>query len=193
MRAAVFVWVLCAAVFGSSPAAAAEASEGAAATWLGLPVWVWLLLNLVIFVGALVYFLGPPIVRFLEARQLEIRRSLEEAARQRAAAERTGPDLEQRIQELEQEIRELAERSETEGNRDQREILEEAERERERILTQAREQIDYRLAQARQELKEYTATLAADLAAERLESGLTPDDRRRLLEDNLAKLEREVR
>ena len=179
------------------PALAAEAEhaaeEGHGATFLGLPTWIWMTLNLLVFWGLIIYLVGPAITRFLDARGKSIEEGLREARERRAAAETLRATLGQKIAELEREVEELSRRAEAEGRREGEQILAQAQRERDRLLTQARGEIDYRLAQARQELKEYTATLAASLARERLESELSPADKRRLFEENVTRLERGAR
>ena len=84
----------------------------------------------------------------------------------------------------------LLERAERESEREREEILAEAARERERLAEQARAEIDQRLAQARKELTRHAVALASGLAEERLEKELTREDRRRLFDDNLVRLER---
>lgn len=173
----------------SQPAAAASEPS---ATWLGLPTWIWMLANLVIFFGVLGYFLGPPVARFLEDRARMIREEFDEARERRAQATDLQRTLGAKIAELEAQIDEVLERADRDGRHERDEILAQAEREKERLLRQAEGEIQHRLEQARQELKDFTAELAADLARERLESDLGPEARKRLFRRNLDRLEREA-
>jgi F-type H+-transporting ATPase subunit b len=170
----------------------AAAAADPFATWMGLPAWVWMLANLVIFFGALGYYLGPPIARFLEDRGRQIREELEEAHERRAAASDLQSSLAAKVAQLEEQIDQLLERAEREGRREHDELLAQAEREKERLLSQAEGEIEHRVQQARQELKDYTTELAARLARERLESELGPEERQRLFRRNLSRLEREA-
>lgn len=170
----------------------AAAAADPFATWLGLPAWIWMLANLILFVGLLAYFLVPPITRYLEGRGRQIHEELEEARERRAEASNLQSTLGARVAELEQQIAELLERAEHEGRREHEEILAQAEREKERLLAQAEGEIEHRVEQARQELKDYTTELAARLARERLESELGPEERRDLFRRNLSRLEREA-
>lgn len=160
--------------------------------WLGLPAWVWMLANLLLFFGVLGYYLGPPIARYLDQRGQRIGAELEEARERRAEAAELQATLGERIARLEEQIEEVLSRGESEGRREHEALLAQAERERERLLAQVKGEIDHRLVQARQELKRHTAALAAGLARERLESELGPEERRRLFRRNLARLEREA-
>lgn len=170
----------------------AAAAADPTATFLGLPAWIWMLANLVLFFGVLGYFLGPPIARFLEARGRRIDEELAEARERRAEAAALTAGLGDQIARLEEQIRELLERAETEGRREHDAVLAQAEAEAERLLAQARGEIDHRVAQARQELERYTVALAARLAREQLEREVGPAEKKRLFRANLARLEREA-
>ena len=177
----------------SSPAgdAAAPGEHGPEHSdkWLGLPRPVFLILNLVVFFAVLVRFAGPALAAFLNDKQREMQHALAEADRQRAEAAGMESRLAAQIAELRREVEELAERSAREAERERHEILTEAERERERLETSARAEIEQGLLQAQQRLTAHAASLATRLAEERLASGLTREDRKRLFRDNLRKLE----
>lgn len=174
------------ALFAALPAAAAADPF---ATWMGLPAWIWMLANLVIFFGVIGYFLGPPITRFLEARGRRIHEELAEAKERRTEAAELQANLGAKVAALEAQIDEILKRAESEGRREHDAILEQAEREKERLLAQAQGEIDHRMAQARQELKDFTAELSARLAHEQLERELGPADRQRIFRRNLSRLE----
>lgn len=184
----------CAAAFlltVTSPlfAVPAEGGEGGSDSWLGMPRWILLVINLVVFLGILVYFAGPAVAAFLGGKQEEVEKSLAEAERQRAEAEQMSQKLEAQVVALRAEVEELRQRAEREGGREREEILREAERERERIREQTKGEIAHRLQQARQELTRHAVALASGLAEEKLASEITSKDRERLFEANLVRLE----
>lgn len=173
-------------VLARPAAAAADPFE----TWLGLPAWIWMLANLVLFFGVLGYYLGPPIARYLDERGQRIGAELAEARERRAEAAALVSGLGAKIARLEEQIQEVLARGEAEGRREHEALLAQSEREKERLLAQVRGEIDHRLDQARQDLKRHTAALAASLARERLEGELGPEERQRVFRRNLARLER---
>ncbi len=179
-------------VAGLVVARPAAAAEDPFATFLGLPAWIWMLANLILFFGVLGYYLGPPLARFLESRERRVREELDEARERRALAAELQATLGDRIAELESQVAALAERAEADGNLEHDRILEQAERERKRLVAQADHEIERRLVQARQELKDFTATLAARLAREQLEREIGPEEHRRIFRRNLTRLEREA-
>lgn len=187
--AAAFLWTV------SSPLFAVPADPGAESgheveTWLGIPRWILLGFNLLVFIGILVYFAGPAIAAFLGEKQEEVEKALAEAERQRTEAEQMSKKLEVQVAALRAEVEELRERAEREGAREREEILREAARERERIQEQTEGEIAHRLHQARQELTRHAVALASGLAEEKLATEITSDDRKRLFEANLVRLER---
>ena len=177
-----------------APAFAAEggehAGEHAKETFLGLPYEIYWTVNLILFLGLLGWVAGPALVRFLEEKQQSIAHELAEADRQRAEVAGMEQRLAAKIAELETEIHEVGVRAEREGQRERVEIAAEAEREAARAAASARAEIAQGLEQARQQLTAHAAKLAAGLAGERLASGLTRDDKKRIFRDNLARLER---
>ncbi len=200
--AALLVALLAAPVFAAEPAghepaahdaAAAEHASGGehdAGTFLGLPYEVFWTINLIVFLGGLAWAAGPALVRFLEDKQRGIAHALAEADRQREEAATMESRLAAQIAELRREVDELSARAEREGQREREEILAEAGREAARVEQSARAEIAQGLQQAQQQLTAHAARLATELAEQRLASGLTRDDRKRLFRDNLARLER---
>ncbi|HVS04031.1 MAG TPA: hypothetical protein VMT16_14795 [Thermoanaerobaculia bacterium] len=193
MRRAGVLLAVC--LLAAVPLLAAEAAEGVGTVeepgrFLGLPHWVFWTLNLVIFLGILVYFAGPAVVQFLEGKQRDVRHALEEAQRHREEAGQMEARLTAQVAELRREVEELASRSEREGERERQQILADAERDRERLAEATRGEIAHQLRQAQQELSQHAVALATRLAEERIRGSLTAEDRRRLFAANLGRLER---
>lgn len=185
------VVAIVAVVLAALAAAPARAAGATAETFLGIPTWIWMSINLVLFFGLLGYLIVPPISRYLDSRGEKIRQDLAEARERRAEVANLQATLGAKVAALEAQMDEVRERAESEGHREREEVLAQAERERERLVAQAGSEIDHRVAQARQELKDTTAALAAQLAREQIESRLDDSTRHRLFERNLVRLERE--
>jgi F-type H+-transporting ATPase subunit b len=179
-------------LLAADPAAAAGGGPGLSETWLGLPRWVWATLNLLIFWGVLLRFVLPLARNYFVGRGKAIREELELARRQRAEAEGMRDELALRLAELEKEMAAAAARSEEESARERERILEQAAVDRDKIVQQAGDEITNRLASARAELIELTALLAADLARDEVVRRITPEDRRRIFERSLQRLEEKV-
>ena len=186
-------WITGAAIAAAVSLPALANESGEASTFLGLPRWVWLWLNLLLFLGILGYFIVPGIRQFLDGRSKEIASNLERARTQQEEARRMKQDLSGQIEALRREMEDLVKRTEVDAEREREEILAQAERERERLLQQTQQEIELRTGLARKELQRYAAELAANLARERIEREVDPEKLERLFDESLTRLESEKR
>jgi ATP synthase F0 subunit b len=164
-------------------AAPAAAAEG---TTFGIPDPWWKLLNLIIFLFALVWFIGRPLGRFLEDRRRGIRASLDEAQEKLERAEALRTEIAERLQRVEGEMAELRARAEREAQAEAEQIAKDTKAEEQRFLQRVDDEIDRRTAETRQQLARDAIDLTAQMAKELLENELTDADRARLLDKSLA-------
>ena len=169
-----------------------EADEHAAATFLGLPLWLWQLINLIAFLAVLLYFVARPLAAMFRNRQLAVEERLREARALREEAARLGAQVHERMARLDQEIAEIRARGMTEGETERNLLTEKADREVERVRREAEAEVGRRLALARQELRNAAAELTASSARDLLAAQITDEDRRRLLEESVAHLDKDV-
>ena len=167
---------------------AASETEEHAATFLGIPLWIWQLANLVLFLGVLLYFVARPIAAMFRKRQLEVEERLREAKAMRAEAARLEADVHERMARLDVEISEIRARAVAEGEAERAALAERADREVERARREAEAEIERRLAAAKLDLKRTAAELTASSARGLLAAQITDDDRKRLLEESVARL-----
>ncbi len=183
------------AVLGLAALAALAAPAGAAgegesslfAGDLGNAVW-----TLVIFLG-LVFVLGKfawgPILEGLQQREDFIRNSLEEAKKDREAAEARLHEYEERLKEARAEATAIVE----EGRRDaevlRTRIEEEAREEGEKIRARTLRDIDIARETAVKELYAVSGQLATGLAARIVGRELGAEDHQKLIEDAISEME----
>jgi F0F1-type ATP synthase membrane subunit b/b' len=178
-------WVTTAALFlASAPAWAAEEEE-VAKKFLGLPVELWKLANLLLILGLLVYFLGKPFRSHFRKRREELDDAIDRAAVERDKALALASEMTARMASLEKEIAEIRARGAAEGESEKRAQIEAAARESETLRRNAADEIERRLAAAKKELAQAAADLAADRARDVLAGAITEDDRRRLLDESV--------
>jgi F-type H+-transporting ATPase subunit b len=170
-----------------APVALAAPAGG---TWLGVPRWIFLVLNLAIFLGLIFKFAVPKVIAFLDQRSAAIGESLELAKRQEAEVAGLERRLSEGLASIEEEIRALSVKAELDAAREREEILASAEVQKERVLAQAHAEMDQRVEQARAELTRHAAELAAQLASQKLAGELDEPTRAELFRDGLARLER---
>ena len=176
-------------LFGRLPLSLAQSETGEhAAKFLGLPLWLWQLVNLALFLGVMLYFVARPLAAMFRKRQVEVEERLKEAKALRAEAARLEAQVRERMVRLDQEIVEIRARGSAEGEAERAALSEKAEREAERVRREAEEEIGRRLAAAKQELRRTAADLTAAAAREMLAAQIDDQDRRRLLEESVARL-----
>ncbi|HEX8173216.1 MAG TPA: F0F1 ATP synthase subunit B [Thermoanaerobaculia bacterium] len=164
----------------------AHGGEGEAPkTYFGIPGWILKLANMILFIGALAYFLGGPMKKAFADRSDAIRKAADEARERRERADRMAGEIQARLTAIEEEVRSIRERAEAEGERQKRELVAAAEAEAQKILQSARTEVDNRLKHARHELTEYAGQLAAQRAESILRSEIDDNDQRRLFQESL--------
>jgi F-type H+-transporting ATPase subunit b len=166
----------------------ASETEEHAAAFLGIPLWIWQLANLALFLGVLLYFVARPIAAMFRRRQVEVEERLREAKALRAEAARLEADVHERMARLDVEIAEIRGRAIAEGEAERTALAERADREVERARREAEAEIGRRLTAAKLELQKTAADLTASTARELLSAQITDDDRRRLLEESVTRL-----
>ena len=154
-------------------------------TYFGIPGWILKLLNMIAFLGLLVYFLKGPVTSALAQRHADIQREATEAKERREKADRMASDIQARLTQIEQDVRGIRERAEAEGQRQRQELIAAAEAEAAKILQSARNEVDNRLKSARHELTEYAGQLASERAEQILKDKITDADQKKLFEDSL--------
>lgn len=171
-------------VLAAAPAWAAEEEE-VAHKFLGLPVELWKLANLLLILGFLVYFLGRPFSQHFRKRRGDLDEALDRATAEREKAVAIAAEMTERLASLERQIAEIRRRGAEEGEREKRAQIEAAAKEAETLRRNAAAEIDHRLAAAKADLARAAAALASDRAREVIASSITDDDRRRLLEESV--------
>ncbi len=182
-------WSLVAALLLPFPLLAAEGGEHAGAQlFLGQPLWIWQLVNLVLFVFLLVWFLRKPVAVFFGDRQKEVAETIRKADENRRRAEELAARMEERLAKLEGELAAIHEHARQEAAAEQAKLLRQAEGEADKLLQRARNDMDTRVRHARKELTAYAGDLAVEMARDLLAKNVTPDDESRLLHDGLEAL-----
>ena len=154
-------------------------------TFLGLPTWIWKLVNMLLFFGFLGWLIRKPISSGLQSRRERIRQDLQEARERREKSDRMAEDIQARLTRIEGEVDLILQRAAEEGERQKKELIVAAHEEAEKILRSARVEVDARVKQARKELTDYAGELAAERAHRMIEKSLTDADRRKLFDESL--------
>ena len=175
-----------AAFLAALPAWAAE--EGGAG-FLGLPTIFWKVANFAFFFGALFVLLARPAAKFFRSRREQIAAQLAQAERAQREAEELRSEMNQRVAALSGEIKALQERLHRDGERDREALERQGDAEAARLSAQIEQEAARRVADARRLLAAEAAAVAADIAVELLERGLNAEDRERIFQTALERLD----
>jgi F-type H+-transporting ATPase subunit b len=168
----------------------AAAHEGAEAAHD--PGWwptIWKTANFLLLVGALTYFLRAPVMGYLQGRIGKVREDLVTAKQTREAAVRQLSEIDAKLAALPAELEALKVRGAEDLVAERARIEQEAQAERQRVLEHTRREIEMRLRVAKRELLELGATLAVNVASERIKTSITLADQVRLVDRYAAQLQ----
>jgi F-type H+-transporting ATPase subunit b len=174
-----------AAEHGAAPQAEhgteAEASHEEGSIW----GFVGKIVNFVLLVGTLVYFLRAPLSGYLATRRTQVRAELDAAeAMKRTAAEQIA-QMDEKLKALPRELDDLKARGQAEIAAEEARIRELAEAERVRLVEQASREIEQQVRMAQRALVEHAADLAVSVAEQKIKREITGDDQARLVKTYL--------
>ena len=165
-----------------SPSAALAASEGASGM-------LWEFLNLFLL-GAVIFFAArKPVSAYLAQRRSGIEEDIASAERLLQDAESRLSEWTAKTEQLDADVSQIRQLTRDRAERERERILEEAERAAERIRRDAESAVDRELDRARTALREEAADLAVELAERMLSEQVTDDDRARLVDEFVQRIE----
>jgi F0F1-type ATP synthase membrane subunit b/b' len=157
-------------------------------SFLGLPMWIWQLANLIAFLGVLGYFVARPLAQAFARRQQAVEERIVQARKWREEAARLETEIHERMARLDRDLADVRARGLAEGESAREALTRKADEEVVRVRREAEQEIARRLAFAREELRRAAADLTSSSALARLSSEITDEDRRRLLEEAVLEL-----
>lgn len=146
-------------------------------------------INLLILVAVLVYFGRKPVQSFFAERRRTIGGELEAAAQLRQQAEQRHAKWQRRLADLERELAEIRATARERAESEREHILADARASAERIHRDATAAIEREVRRAHEGLRREAANLAVELAAGMLRERVGPEDRERLLDEFIARVE----
>jgi ATP synthase F0 subunit b len=134
------------------------------------------LVNLLLFIGVMFYFLRRPIREAFRSRQESIRGELMRAEEERAAAEAKLAEVEVRLAHLGEEAEAIRANAQKEAAEERARVERATEAEVRKIREQARREIESAAKAARAELRTFTAEQSVRLAEEMIRRDIRPED-----------------
>ncbi|HEX8720901.1 MAG TPA: ATP synthase F0 subunit B [Pyrinomonadaceae bacterium] len=146
------------------------------------------LVNLLLFIGVMVYFLRRPVREAFRARQGSIRDELMRAEEERAAAVARLEEVEGRLANLNAEVEAVRAQAQREAAEERARVARATEEEMRKIREQARREIESAAKAARAELRTFTAEQSVRLAEEMIRRDIRPEDDAHLAREYVSEL-----
>ena len=170
---------------------AAEDEGGIVPHDYGLQIWT-LITFLVLFV-LLAKFAFKPIAQALDRRGETIKKSIEEAEKQRADAKKLMEDYQRQLADARNEAKKIMDEGKALGENVRKEVVEKANAEASALLQRAQEELQRQKEKGVQELKDTVASLSVQIAAKIIEKEVNEAAHRQLVENlikDLAKIQK---
>jgi F-type H+-transporting ATPase subunit b len=178
---------------GLALAACAFAQESNAGAETGDPWIVWKWVNFAILAAGLGYLVAKSAPAYFKGRSEEIQKALAEAIREIKEAEVRAASFQARLAGLESEVESLRGAARAEMTAEAGRIRSETERRLQRIQEQTSQEIALILRASKDELRKYSASLALDLAEQRIRSEITSNTQNVLVDAFLLDLRQQAK
>jgi len=153
-------------------------------------VFVWTLVLFALFAFVLGRFGWKPLLGLIEERERNVREAVEGAQKANSEAQELLEQHREMVRDAGREREEILQRAAKEAEKIKEDIVSTARSEGDRLVRRAKEQIEREKGQALQELREQVADIAVEAASKIVESSLTPDAQRKLVDDFIESLPR---
>lgn len=166
----------------------AYASEEAAEHGSHLMQWFWLVVNFLILVSVLGFFLKKPVIAYFKQRTELLVQALNEAKEARVLAERALTEIEQQLKLKDEEIKKIIEAATLAAEADRDSLITEGKVAAAAIERLSGENIDYELKKAKDLIRQKAAEAVVELAAEKMRKSMNDTIAGRLIGDSIAKI-----
>ena len=144
---------------------------------------IWTLAAFLVLLALLGKFAFKPIAEALDRRGETIKRSIEEAEKQRTEAKELMDSYQKQIAEARAEASKLIEEARVLGEKVRRELVDKANTEASAVVQRAQEEIERQKEKGVQELKDTVANLSVQIASRVLEKEVNEATHRQLVEN----------
>ena len=163
------------------PARAAQEGGGLLFPWI----------NFVLLLAVLIYFARKPIQSFFGNRRTAIRKDLDDAAALKRRAEERYAQWQRKLVDLDRELEAIRTESRERAEAERASLLADARAAADRIRSDAANAVEHEVRRAQANLRAEASKLAVELAAGILREQVTAQDRDRLIEEFIERIERQ--
>ena len=170
--------------------AAEAAGGGGGLTDINLGLTVWTVVLFALFAFVLTKLGWGPILKVVEERERSVRDAVEGAERANAEAQALLTQHREMLREASREREEIIKKALQESEQIKADLTARAKAAGDQMIQRARERIEREKAQAVLELRTQVADLAIEAASKIVETSLTPEAQRKLVDDFITTLPR---
>jgi len=149
---------------------------------------IWIAISLIVFLGIMIKFALPPIMKALDEREANIKDSLESAHKALAKAEQISKDNDKALREAEAKAQKIRKDALEEADILRSERISKAKDDAAQILEQAKATIEQEKKQALAELRKEVAKLAVQSASIIIDAELDNDKNNKLVDNFITDL-----
>jgi len=150
--------------------------------------FAWKALNAVIIIGFLFWLLASKIKSFFAGRRQEIKESLDNAASQKAEAEKQYREYAEKIDKASAEIDGIFEMIKAQGVAEKQKIIEDAQKVAVKMKEDAQTRIEQELSKASAQLRGEAVALSVQMAEEILKRNINPQDHEAMVKEYMDKV-----
>jgi F-type H+-transporting ATPase subunit b len=150
--------------------------------------FAWKTLNAVIIIGFLFWLLASKIKSFFAGRRQEIKESLDNAASQKAEAEKQYREYAEKIDKASAEIEGIFEMIKAQGVAEKQRIIEDAQKVAAKMKEDAQARIEQELSKASAQLRSEAVALSIQMAEEILKRNITAQDHEAMVKEYMDKV-----
>ncbi|MGD0060450.1 MAG: F0F1 ATP synthase subunit B [Verrucomicrobiia bacterium] len=154
---------------------------------------IWTLVTFVVLLVLLAKFAFKPIAQALDRRGESIKKSIEDAEKQRADAKKLMDDYQKQLAEARNEAGKIIEEARQLGERVRKEVVDKSNAEASAAVQRAQEEIQRQKEKGIQEMKDTVAALSVQIASRVIEKELNEATHRQLVDSlikDLSKIQR---
>ena len=152
-------------------------------------LFIWTIITFLVLLGLLAKFAWGPLLKALESREGQIRKSLDDAQQAKQELERLQQESAQIIRQARVEAEAVVSQSRSDGARLREEMRQKAKAEADAIVKGAERQIQLEAQRALQQLRQEAADLSVMIASKILKRNISKEDNEKLIDDALKQVE----
>jgi F-type H+-transporting ATPase subunit b len=148
----------------------------------------WRMLNFVILIGFLYWFLAKKIKEFFSGRRTDIKASLEDAHKAKEDAEKKYSEYAAKLEKATEEIGGIVEMIKAQGMTEKQKIVEDAQKAAAKIEEDTKTRMEQEFKNASNQLREEAVQLSVQMAEEILKRSITVQDHESMVKDYMDKV-----